>query len=357
MENDFTLANWTKVGTQTVTNNGSTITQSGGNGTFNNYYYYNSYYTCLERLKIEATVTVNSSGATDYGVGIGLKSSSSDSTKDAILHFVTYTGSFKGKLYLWFDDKVTPSLVSTSNLSFSNGDSIKLTLERSYNTFTLTAENLTTPSSISQSYTITGNFVPPQGTPRLPNNSSPCIWSFGGSQVITSFSLSSVETTNANILCVGDSKTQGYFSGSLSNRFSNLLGATNNSGAYDRTLEVTSRLNEIILLNPVNVVLFIGCNDIRTSYGSWQTNLTTINNTLSAAGITVWNCLPAPEDAIDLTSLKNWIQSNLPNVIDLWTPFLDGVSGLAATYDPGDGIHLNSAAQSVVASQITNAVY
>lgn len=356
-QNEFTSANWTKVGTQTVTNNGVTLTQSGGNGTFNNYYFYNAYNTCLEKIKFECTATVNTAGASDFGWGIGLKSSSLDSTKDAVMHFVT-GGANKGKFFFWFANKLAVTFTSVGTLAFNAGDVIKITFERDVNVFTGTAENLTTPSSITGSYTITSNFAPPQGEPRMPNNSNPCIWQFGGSQVVTNFTISSNELDRQNLLIIGDSKTQGYFSGTLNNRFSNLLGAVNNSGAFDRTIEAVKRMNEIIELRPKKVVIFIGCNDIRSGVAAatWQANFNTMNSTLSAAGITVYNCLPAPEDLVNLTTLKTWIESNLPNVIDLWTPFLDGVSGLATAYDPGDGVHLNSAAQAIVASQITNAL-
>jgi lysophospholipase L1-like esterase len=355
IDNDFTVGNWTKVGPATFTNSGSTIAVSGGTGVFTNYYVYN-YYSCLEKAKWSVTFTVNSTGASDFGIGIGLKSrSTNDPNRNVVAHFVT-TGASKGKVNFY---TATSSLgkTSTGSVNVNNGNSITVNCELDLNFFKVTVLNNSTLETYTESLQFNG-FSYPQTLPFFPNTWSPALFAFGGSQTVTSFNLSSEEMTRAEYLVIGDSKSKGYFSLAFNNRFGYLLDNRVNSGASDKTGEVVLRLPEIVALNPKRVILFIGCNDVRFSVpaGTWQANFNTINSTLAAAGITVYNCLPIPEDSINLTTLKNWIDANLSNKIDLWTPFLDGVSGLATAYDVGDGVHPNQAAQSVISTQILNSI-
>lgn len=355
-QNDFTLANWTKVGAATFTNSGSQIAVSGGTGVFTNYYVYN-YYTCLEKAKWSVTFTVNNVDGSNFGIGIGFKSrSSNDPNRNVIAFFMTAGVGLKGKVNFY---TATNSLAktSTNGVNLVAGNIIRVDCELDIETFRVTVNNLSNSQSFTDTVTFNG-FSYPLTLPYQPNTCSPALFAFGGSQTVTSFNLTSEETDRADIMVVGDSKTKGYFALNYASRYGNLLGNRVNAGASDKTGEVVLRLPELVALRPKKLILNIGCNDIRFSVaaGTWQSNFNTINNTLAAAGVKVYNCLPIPEDAINLTTLKNWIQANLPNVIDLWTPFLDGVSGLAAAYDVGDGIHPNQAAQSLIASTITSAL-
>ena len=353
MEDDYTGGNWTAEGVATFTNNGTTIAMSGGNNATTNLYYYNNYVTCLEDIKWEVTATVNNSGATDYGFAVGLKSRNAyfggGIGRTAYVQFITNSGADQGKIR--FYNVSTAIQTSVDALAFSNGDSIKLTYEFVYDTWTFTATNLNTNNSITFSYQFT-DVTLAESLPYLTNTASPCLWTFGGSQTVTSFTLSSQQQKGMQVLAIGDSKTKGYYAEVFSDRFTDLAGFENNSGAGDGIIHVELRLDEIISLQPQNVILNIGCNDLRagTASATWQAAYNNVVSTLEAEGITVWNCLPIPEDSIDLTSLKTWLESNHNNLIDLWTPFKDATTGINEAYDCGDNIHPNRDAQFLIAN-------
>lgn len=353
MQNTFT--NWTSEGTATFTNNGTSIAMSGGNGTTTNLYYYNAYSTCLENINWSVTATIDN--LTTGGFGVGLKSRNAyfggGIGRSACVQFQV-AGVDSGKLKFYSGSTLIQT--SASILSFSIGDQIKLTYEFVGDTWYFYAENLTTSQLITDSYQFT-DYTSPESLPYLTNTCSPCLWTFGGSQTVTSFILSSQQQKGVDLVVIGDSKTKGYFAGSFANRFSNLLGFTNNAGAGDGIIHVELRISELIKIKPKNVVLHIGCNDIRegTASGTWQSAYNNVVNTLTSAGIVVWNCLPMPETTLNLTSLKSWIESNQVNLIDLWTPFLSGTSAIKSIYST-DNVHPNSDAQALIGNIINNGV-
>lgn len=350
MENDFTLANWTEEGAANYTNNGSSIAMSGG-GAITDLYYYNAYSTCLENISWSATATIDNLTAGGFGVGLRSRNAyfGGGIGRGACVQ-LQVAGPDSGKLKFYSGSTLIQT--STSVLSFNIGDQIKLTYEFVGDTWYFYAENLTTSQLITDSYQFT-DYTSPESLPYLTNTCSPCLWTFGGSQTVTNFKLESFQAKGVDVVVVGDSKAKGYFSGSFANRFCNIAGFTSNSGGSDGIIHVELRLSELLKINPKNVVLYIGCNDVRagTSNAVWQASYNNVVNTLTTAGITVWNCLPSPENVLDLTALKNWIQSNQSNIIDLWTPFLTGASGLKTYYSP-DNIHPNSDAQALIANII-----
>ena len=77
----------------------------------------------------------------------------------------------------------------------------------------------------------------------------------------------------------------------------------------------------------------------------WQAQYSNLVAQLQLAGVLVKHCLPPPRNVVDVTPLKNWISTNYPSrdVIDVWTPLLQGTNSLNPAYDIGDGVHLNDA--------------
>ena len=105
-------------------------------------------------------------------------------------------------------------------------------------------------------------------------------------------------------------------------------------------------------------MLKIGGNDLYFGYpaAQWQAQYSNLVAQLKANGINVKHCLPTPRNPVDVTPLKMWISTNYPSgdVIDTWTPLLNGVSSLDPAYDSGDGVHPNDAGHAVL-SQIIRA--
>jgi len=76
---------------------------------------------------------------------------------------------------------------------------------------------------------------------------------------------------------------------------------------------------------------------------------------LQLAGVQVKHCLPPPRNVVDVTPLKNWILATYPakDVIDVFTPLLQGANSLNPAYDIGDGVHLNDAGHLLMGSIIS----
>jgi lysophospholipase L1-like esterase len=108
-----------------------------------------------------------------------------------------------------------------------------------------------------------------------------------------------------------------------------------------------SLLPEILAHQPSTAILVVGANDLQFGYPTtqWQTQYSNLTTQLQLAGIQVKHCLSPPRNVVDLTPLNNWISTNYPakDVINLWTPFLQGAHSLNPAYDSGDGVHPNDA--------------
>ena len=77
----------------------------------------------------------------------------------------------------------------------------------------------------------------------------------------------------------------------------------------------------------------------------WQAQYSTLVSQLQAQGMKIKHCLPTPRNGTDARPLVNWILSTFPaaDVIDTWTPLLQGSYSLNPAYDSGDGLHPNDA--------------
>jgi lysophospholipase L1-like esterase len=120
-------------------------------------------------------------------------------------------------------------------------------------------------------------------------------------------------------------------------------------------------LPEILAHQPETAILMIGGNDLLYGYPAtqWQGQYSLLVSQLQAQGVKVKYCLPSPRTALDLRPLVNWISSTFPaaDVIDTWTPFLQGSFGLNPAYDSGDGVHPNDAGHLLIGQIIaTNLV-
>lgn len=323
--------------------NGDKITLTGGAGTFDKSFDLLGS-SLLEKWRIVAQLKITTTG---FGFGIGMRSSNAAQEYNMVGRIDTSSGDS----YLNGPDG-TQNAASGSSLSLSVNDVIELDLERNVDVLTLKVRNVTTASAI-----ITTTYTYLLSSSYLHNTGRFSIFGFGGNCELHSFFVESDEVTNANLMVIGDSKTQGYFATNFAGRFASQLDAdfpttVISAGGYDRTVEVLLRIDEIIALAPRKVILCIGSNDPRSgrSSGDFQTDYEDISDQLIAAGIDVYYCLPFPEDGQDLTGQKTWIEATFDasKIIDTWTPMLDGAYGLKTVYDNGDGIHPNQAGNDII---------
>lgn len=155
---------------------------------------------------------------------------------------------------------------------------------------------------------------------------------------------------------IGYSIDYGSWAGAFTSRYVNLIHAIMWGGASDGSQSGVHSMTALYTyMKPKNVFITLVGNDIfyGVSSGTWQANLTAIHDTLTAHGINVIFLDPSPRTATDMTPGKTWIEANYPSAfINTFTPFLGSGTTLNATYDGGDGVHLNAAGHALFASTI-----
>lgn len=351
------LASFTANGvTPTVVGNALQFT--GGAGTFTQSYDYSagaSGNTMLDKWCMNEVVTVGTIASGSYGLGIGTRSYNSASNYYNAAASVNFSTASPGALYIYANGSNVAT--SANNLSISTGDSVSITLCRDENIVTANAYDVTTqsaPVTISYAYT-----MKPTTAHVAPNTGRFALYNLGGTQTLTSLSITSREAENATIAFVGDSKTAGYYAGDQSFSFANMskpyFNIINLSGGSDTTADLLRHVPEIVALRPKMVVLEIGCNDIRYSVplATIEANYASIVSQLSSAGITVYNLLPLLENSgINQAPLKAWIQATYP------ASFIDS-GGDAFASNPtvvvaSDNIHPNGYFHWLIFSAIYN---
>jgi hypothetical protein len=306
--------------------------------------------TALENWRMFLRFTTNTAqSSTSYGLGIGIRSINS-SVNGSLYAYVDLSSASH---YLYIINTY-PSIAivgqSTTTLAYTNGDSLEYTLERIGNQFLVTARDATTNSSIVYASGTIPTFYQ-SSAPELPNTGKFAVYALGGSYLIDSLNVTSKELLNPDIVCVGDSKTVGYFS-NYSTRWATLLkGNYINTvvlaGGGDKSADVINRLSEIIGLNPKQVLLEIGTNDPDSI--TTKNNIQSIVTSLQAAGITVYHlCFyqSSPNNAWRF----NWLNNTYPGyVINTYTP--TSVNGALAI----GNLHPNNYGDSAIYNAIMSA--
>lgn len=250
------------------------------------------------------------------------------------------------------------TITSSSAISFSNGDNLKLVLDYSAERLIGTIYNVTTGLSVSAEQTF---LWVTSGDSSVHNRGYFSIANAGGSVEVLSAKVESTEYKYADLIIIGDSKTKGLYADGYTNRYANLVGAgmgkvvVNHSGRSDETKITLDGIQQILDLAPQNALLHIGSNDVRMgrSYADYTGYYNDIVNALEAAGIKVWHCTSAP-DLVNVGLLAAYIESNYSGkIVDLYDSILnDGTNNLSDTYDGGDGVHPNQAGNIVMADLI-----
>lgn len=248
--------------------------------------------------------------STSYGFGIGFRSVTVLNPSNVIAKFNTITGSGTIDMYMGANSNVGTS----SPLTFSANDLIRLSLERDGEIFIARAVNITTGGTeVNLFFRATANGI------LMPNSGRPSIFSFGGTFNVSSFKYELREPKNSQLVLIGDSKMQGYYVSRFDNRLGTLLqkrilSTTISSGSSETTLEVLDRIQEIVDIAPKQVILGIGSNDVRTSVSSavYLARYDAIVAALVSAGTEVIHMMPMYEPIINQTPLANHIISTYP---------------------------------------------
>ncbi len=349
------LANYTANGT-TPTVSGGALNFSGGAPTWLQTLDWTGpqggYTTTAPLWTMQMNFTVGSPGATTYGLGIGIRSTNS------LGNLLTTTCSMdasnmatRGQVYLdQYNGSAHQVVAPTSALTFSAGDSIQVTFNRTYDIVTCTIADLTTPAAAPISTFTFSQAYSPSYFP--PNVGTFSIFNFGGNEAVTAFSVSLLTPMSAQVAFVGDSKTVGMyqtFNNGFSNQFPN---SVTFAGAGDTTTDVLSNLQEIIAHKPQNVILSIGRNDVcnGVSLATAEANYTSIVNQLQAASINVYHLILWESYCANSTTFNNWVISNYPASAVI-NPMLQNYG--ASVVLAADNIHPSPMGGQIVTQAIT----
>lgn len=353
----YQKATWANINDFTVNGTtasvvGNKIQLTGGSGTFTQTLDLKGA-TCLDKWQIAILCHATSLTGGSFGLGVGKRSTNSYGSPMTLARVNFATGG--GQLIT--NGGSTPTQISstTRKLTISANDLILIVCKRDGYQLITTARNVTTNSTtVDTTYTYS---TQPNAQPYFDNTGTFSIFSLGGTMIVDSLCVSSDVVKNARLAIIGDSKVQGFDVTAQGYRWSDLLGkrirsTINLGGGFDRTIDVSARVPEIIRLAPQQIIMSIGSNDVRSGVDSttYCTRYDSIVTALTNAGIDVYHAV-LYETSISMLPLWHHIQQvyaanhiidtydalQVPNVLDV-----DGVHPL----NYGDSIAYNTTIQS-----------
>jgi hypothetical protein len=305
--------------------------------------------TCLEYWRVLVHYTLKTSpGATSYGLGVGVRSINTHVTSSVLGYTDMTTDATNGGRSFHSVDYPTPVALATSinALSRSLNDQFEMIVERAGNNLTVTTRNLTNNSIVAKtSY----DYSTLTGSPLIHNTGKFSLFALGGQVQIDSISVFSKEIKGADLLVAGDSKTVGYFADYASS-WINLIrpsfnGIVLHAGGGDRPQDVYARLNEILALEPKQVLLEIGTNESDSTVT--KDYIQRINDTLVAHGIRVIHT-SFYQTASDAGWRYNYLLRTFPYVIDCYNPLIQP-NALNV-----DGVHPNNYGDTIISASVLN---
>jgi lysophospholipase L1-like esterase len=337
--NGFTVSSGT---TASISNNHILLSGGSSFSDASKYLQYDGFIDCDEKIVITVEFILNAAG---NGLGIRKKTVNTWNIQD--LEGVANLST--GKAEIWNNNisTTTPLAVAGTSVAITIGSSYRYTLTIAKKTVTSSLSNLTagtTSSTTLETYRY--------------NTSKIQILNFGGTQEITAFKVERKSLKNADIICFGDSKTEGAGASDVAHRFTDLLATSLGrtvetwAGAGDRTVELINNVSYIVAAAPKKVIICMGRNDLASGVSSamWQTNLSTTRTSLINAGIQVIWLTYIPEPSQDQTSLVNYINTTFGS--DTRIDISSGWNNSAMI--SGDGIHPNDAGHSYIASSLAS---
>lgn len=293
--------------------------------------------TTMDKFKVEviATCTGNNSGASF--LNIKMDSVNTTNAQSIKAYLVGTPGANYGKIAIWVSYNNT-TYYSTSALSPLIGDNIYLSLEKTDISFAVTASVGSNTINLTRFIYLGGGVIF--------NAAKVTVNTDGNPFQIKGFAYSSSMAKGGKVH-FGDSLTYGSNASAAGKRLGNLIGAYICGGSGDKTNEGLLRIKDITeRLQPTKVYLMLGTNDVGNNIptATWQANYQSLVNQIVAAGIEVVKIAPPPNNSSDMSVVKNWIAATYASsYIDCYTPLLGAGTGLNASYNSGDGVHLNDA--------------
>jgi lysophospholipase L1-like esterase len=312
--------------------------------------YYQPWLTCSDHWTLRWTERFGTMDASSLGVGVGLKNFQAEGGDDRGYNaLLSGAGTSLGSMGIerWDGSTQVPA-ASGPAMALAPGNVVDCSLTRSGWTISATASNRANGQVSATSIVFSHS-----AALWSPTVSRICLYSLGGTVYVDNVSFSVDRRKPARFIVIGDSISEGsnassYQKACVSVLQSNFTDAVcNDSGSWNSTSNAVSLLPEILAHQPETAILMIGGNDLLYGYpaSQWQGQYSNLVSQLQAQGIKVKHCLPSPRSPLDLRPLVSWISSTFPaaDVIDTWTPLLQGSASLNPAYDSGDGVHPNDA--------------
>jgi lysophospholipase L1-like esterase len=256
------------------------------------------------------------------------------------------------------------TLASGTGPTINDNDIIEFIITRTDSVITGSVRNVTTSSA---THTISKTYTAVSGGTLIPNDGYFHMVTFADDFNIISHEFSSTEVKTPTGLILGDSKSDGYYTGTFVERYWTALNAAYpnvvlNAGQNNKLSGVYNKIDELYALNPEWIVIAdLGRNDIAAgmTLAQFQVMFADVYTKLSRAGQTrVYICM-MPEDTtgagstVGLTAVHNWLAATYPNnyISAVWDD-LSTSNVLDAAYNSGDNIHPNAAGNAVVAATL-----
>jgi uncharacterized repeat protein (TIGR01451 family) len=356
-------SNWIVLGGANVSLAGNELLFNHSNVDLFRQVYYQPWLTCSDQWTIRWRQRFGSLDATSYGVGVGIKNfqaaGGNDRGYNAVLGGV---GAGQGRMQIerWDGGTQVP-VVTGPAMALAAGDVVDCSLTRSGWTLTATAINRANAqvSTTTVTFSTVANLI-------APTISRICFYPLGGTVYVDDVSFSINHRKPARFILIGASANDGYNASSFARTHLSIIQSNfseticNDSSSYNTTSNSVSILPEILAHQPGTAILMIGGNDIGFGYpaAQWQAQFSSLVTQLQAASVRVKICLHTPRNADDLRPLNTWISAHYPaqDIIDIWTPMLQGTYQLNPIYDSGDGLHPNDAGHYLIGQLISAAL-
>lgn len=294
---------------------------------------------------MSADIKMTDISAGSAGIGIGVSSDVSVVPDDNVMAaLATTTGTSPGIAI----NNTAGNITTGTGPNFSVNDIVRITAQFQDSVFTMTIQNMTTISSI---VTLTHTYTA-GGSPSLPTFGHFAIYNFGGNHELHNLFISSASVKNANLLVLGNSISQYYFTNSIAGGYTYQLNAnypsvSNFSGSGGSTIELEKSIRAILKYSPKQVLMASPAqNQLRAGAALTDAAITydSVRNLLTAAGMQVYDCV-FPEDStaggIGQTLWNAYLKAKYA------TTYIDTYDSLSTNnilktiYAHGDGVHLN----------------
>lgn len=365
--------NWqqTLSGTPTVTVDslGVMHVTGGPNTFFGSQWVYQAYKTLLSDFKVSVDIIANdkqSGNAAFLGGGISTRGLFNTNNVDVVFCMSDGGAARTGKLIYNSDQG---SADSSSALTYSVGDTIRLTYEKHNKIFTCTAQNITTSSAIIFISADEGG-AGSTGIGEIFGGGGFGVCHIGGDMYFKNMAVTTKTVLHPYCVIAGDSIGCGAAATVAAKYWRYVVQDNYPARTFGYFVAGGSKLADhqntykarLIELAPTKLIIALGMNDViaGTSTSAFQTDLSAMIADHQANGSIVYLCKITPNDTTDVspwnTAIINAAAAASPacTVIDMNTPLRGTGFAINASYHY-DGIHPNDAGQLVMGNTFNSA--